>query len=115
MSLKPKGEAQCGECQGLAFLKASLPKNKIFMVVYMQNKKNKLLSFAGKLKNFDDKDMIENIVNDKNFKELNLDEIEVLSEEDIAIYKEVLKRKKSNKKLLDGKDVLKQYGLSLDV
>ena len=51
---------------------------------------------------------------------LSVEEYEKMSEamdllEDINIYEEIRDRLKSNKKLLDGHDVLKKHGLSLDV
>jgi len=51
---------------------------------------------------------------------LSVEEYEKMSEamdllEDMNIYEEIRDRLNSNKKLLDGNDVLKKHGLSLDV
>jgi len=51
---------------------------------------------------------------------LSVEEYEKMSEamdllEDMSIYEEIRDRLNSNKKLLDGNDVLKRHGLSLDV
>jgi len=51
---------------------------------------------------------------------LSVEEYERMSEamdllEDMSIYEEIRDRLDSNKKLLDGNDVLKKHGLSLDV
>ena len=51
---------------------------------------------------------------------LSVEEYEKMSEamdllEDMGIYEEIRDRLSSNKKLLDGNDVLKKHGLSLDV
>lgn len=51
---------------------------------------------------------------------LSVEEYERMSEaidllEDMSIYEEICDRLDSNKKILDGNDVLKKHGLSLDV
>lgn len=51
---------------------------------------------------------------------LSVEEYEKMSEamdllEDMSIYEEIRDRLNSSKKLIDGKDVLKKHGLSLDV
>ncbi len=76
---------------------------------YISKVKNGLVDKIGVLKN-----------NKLNAVILSVEEYERMSEamdllEDMTIYEEILERLKSNNKLLDGNDVLKKHGLSLDV
>ncbi len=76
---------------------------------YISKVKNGLVDKIGVLKN-----------NKLNAVILSVEEYEKMSEamellEDMTIYEEIRERLNSNKKLLDGNDVLKKYGLSLDV
>lgn len=76
---------------------------------YISKVKNGLVDKIGVLKN-----------NKLNAVILSVEEYERMSEamdllEDMTIYEEIRERLDSNQKLLDGNDVLKQHGLSLDV
>ena len=76
---------------------------------YISKIKNGLVDKIGVLKN-----------NKLNAVILSVEEYEKMSEamdllEDMNIYEEIRDRLNSNKKLLDGNDVLKKHGLSLDV
>jgi len=76
---------------------------------YISKVKNGMVDKIGVLKN-----------NKLNAVILSVEEYEKMSEamellEDMSIYEEISERKKSNKELLDGNDVLKKHGLSLDV
>ncbi len=76
---------------------------------YISKVKNGLVDKIGVLKN-----------NKLNAVILSVEEYEKMSEamemlEDMTIYEEIRERLNSNKKLLDGNDVLKKHGLSLDV
>ena len=76
---------------------------------YISKVKNGMVDKIGVLKN-----------NKLNAIILSVEEYERLSEamellEDMTIYEEIRERLDSNKKLLDGNDVLKKHGLSLDV
>lgn len=76
---------------------------------YISKVKNGLVDKIGVLKN-----------NKLNAVILSVDEYERMSEamdllEDMSIYEEIRDRLGSNKKLLDGNDVLKKHGLSIDV
>ena len=76
---------------------------------YISKVKNGLVDKIGVLKN-----------NKLNAVILSVEEYEKMSEamemlEDMTIYEEIRERLESNKKLLDGNDVLKKHGLSLDV
>jgi len=76
---------------------------------YISKIKNGLVDKIGVLKN-----------NKLNAVILSVEEYEKMSEamdllEDMSIYEEIRDRLNSNKKLLDGNDVLKKHGLSLDV
>ena len=76
---------------------------------YISKVKNGLVDKIGVLKN-----------NKLNAVILSVEEYEKMSEavemlEDMTIYEEIRERLNSNEKLLDGNDVLKRHGLSLDV
>ena len=76
---------------------------------YISKVKNGLVDKIGVLKN-----------NKLNAVILSVEEYERMSEamellEDMTLYEEIKDRLASNKKLLDGNDVLKKHGLSLDV
>lgn len=76
---------------------------------YISKVKNGLVEKIGILKN-----------NKLNAVILSVEEYERMSEamdllEDMSIYEEIHKRLNSNNKLIDGQDVLKKHGLSLDV
>ena len=76
---------------------------------YISKVKNGLVDKIGVLKN-----------NKLNAVILSVEEYEKMSEamemlEDMTIYEEIRERMKSNQKLLDGNDVLKKHGLSLNV
>ena len=76
---------------------------------YIAKVKNGLVDKIGVLKN-----------NKLNAVILSVEEYEKMSEamemlEDMTIYEDIRERMKSDQKLLDGNDVLKKYGLSLDV
>ena len=76
---------------------------------YIAKVKNGLVDKIGVLKN-----------NKLNAVILSVEEYERMSEameliEDMSIYEELKDRLHANKKLLDGNDVLKKHGLSLDV
>ena len=76
---------------------------------YISKVKNGMVDKIGVLKN-----------NKLNAVILSVEEYEKMSEameilEDMTIYEEIRERLNSNKKLLDGNDVLKKHGLSLDV
>jgi len=76
---------------------------------YISKVKNGLVDKIGVLKN-----------NKLNAVILSVEEYEKMSEamdllEDMTIYEEIRERLNSNNKLLDGNDVLKKHGLSLDV
>ena len=76
---------------------------------YISKVKNGMVDKIGVLKN-----------NKLNAVILSVEEYEKMSEamellEDMTIYEEIRERLDSNKKLLDGNDVLKKHGLSLDV
>ena len=76
---------------------------------YISKVKNGLVDKIGVLKN-----------NKLNAVILSVEEYERMSEamdllEDMTIYEEIKDRLASNQKLLDGNDVLKKHGLSLDV
>jgi prevent-host-death family protein len=76
---------------------------------YISKVKNGLVDKIGVLKN-----------NKLNAVILSVEEYEKMVEamdllEDMTIYEEIRERLNSNKKLLDGNDVLKKHGLSLDV
>ena len=76
---------------------------------YISKVKNGLVDKIGVLKN-----------NKLNAVILSVEEYERMSEamellEDMTLYEEIRERLDSNQKLLDGNDVLKQHGLSLDV
>jgi prevent-host-death family protein len=76
---------------------------------YISKVKNGLVDKIGVLKN-----------NKLNAVILSVEEYERMSEamdllEDMTIYEEIKNRLASNQKLLDGNDVLKKHGLSLDV
>ena len=76
---------------------------------YIAKVKNGLVDKIGVLKN-----------NKLNAVILSVEEYEKMSEamemlEDMAIYEEIRERMKGDQKLLDGNDVLKKHGLSLDV
>lgn len=76
---------------------------------YISKVKNGIVDKIGVLKN-----------NKLNAVILSVEEYEKMSEamdllEDLTIYEEIKDRLASNKKLLDGDDVLKKHGLSLDV
>ncbi|MDA3908722.1 MAG: type II toxin-antitoxin system Phd/YefM family antitoxin [Sulfurimonas sp.] len=76
---------------------------------YISKVKNGLVEKIGVLKN-----------NKLNAVILSVEEYERMSEamtllEDMLIYEEVQTRLQTSKKLLDGNDVLKKHGLSLDV
>ncbi|MEA3372251.1 MAG: type II toxin-antitoxin system prevent-host-death family antitoxin [Campylobacterota bacterium] len=76
---------------------------------YISKVKNGLVDKIGVLKN-----------NKLNAVILSVEEYEKMSEamdllEDMTIYEEIKDRLASNQKLLDGDDVLKKHGLSLDV
>jgi len=76
---------------------------------YISKVKNGLVEKIGILKN-----------NKLNAVILSVEEYERMSEamellEDMIIYEEIQTRLKTNKKLLNGDDVLKKHGLSLDV
>lgn len=76
---------------------------------YISKVKNGLIDKIGVLKN-----------NKLNAVILSVEEYERMSEamdllEDMSIYEDIQSRLQSNKKLLNGNDVLKQHGLSLDV
>ncbi len=76
---------------------------------YISKVKNGLVDKIGVLKN-----------NKLNAVILSVEEYERMSEavdllEDMKIFQEVQERLKSDKKLLDGNDVLKKHGLMLDV
>lgn len=76
---------------------------------YISKVKNGLVDKIGVLKN-----------NKLNAVILSVDEYERMSEamdllEDMSIYEEIRDRLGPNKKLLDGNDVLKKHGLSIDV
>ena len=76
---------------------------------YISKVKNGLVEKIGVLKN-----------NKLNAVILSVEEYERMSEamdllEDMSIYEEIHTRLNANSKLIDGKDVLKKHGLSLDV
>jgi prevent-host-death family protein len=76
---------------------------------YISKVKNGLVDKIGVLKN-----------NKLNAVILSVEEYERMSEamdllEDMSIYEEIKNRLASNQKLLDGNDVLKKHGLTLDV
>lgn len=76
---------------------------------YISKVKNGVVEKIGVLKN-----------NKLNAVILSVEEYERMSEamnllEDMSIYEEVQTRLQTSKKLLDGNDVLKKHGLSLDV
>jgi len=76
---------------------------------YISKVKNGMVDKIGVLKN-----------NKLNAVILSVEEYEKMSEamemlEDMTIYEEIRERLNSNEKLLDGNDVLKKHGLSLDV
>ncbi|MDY0233374.1 MAG: type II toxin-antitoxin system prevent-host-death family antitoxin [Sulfurimonas sp.] len=76
---------------------------------YISKVKNGLVEKIGVLKN-----------NKLNAVILSVEEYERMSQamdllEDMTIYEEIRERLNSNNKLLDGNDVLKKHGLSLDV
>jgi len=76
---------------------------------YISKVKNGLVDKIGILKN-----------NKLNAVILSVEEYEKMSEamdllEDMSIYEEIQNRLHANKRLLDGNDVLKKHGLSIDV
>ena len=76
---------------------------------YISKVKNGLVEKIGVLKN-----------NKLNAVILSVEEYEKMSQamdllEDMTMYEEIRERLNSNEKLLDGNDVLKKHGLSLDV